>query len=517
MKHATLLDGLRLDPAPRTAVVQPTLLRYDLAPDVLERFYDDLRQPDWQARLKARSAMASRHGVPLVPQGRHRKCVIVVVDAACLAPGFPRLDPAKVVQAGMAIRREAGGTVQAWLRDRNDRPLGWYRVDDSALPADSRYDPDAALRRRRLTHTNPALGRKTTLTGDADGVSEAIETMHPIPPDIAAALGRTLYFAILRTTSQAVIPGEPPPPPFDAADVAARLPNLLRAQRSDDALPPTRAQAPNIGRTALRSAPSTIVDGLETNRLAALRSTLTWLAAEAGLFTGNPAAADLVAELQTIALSGGSSGTLLGWMTLAQARLVDGNVSQTTIEPPDAWPVIDLPRFARIRDAAFKAMAARWAVLAPSITRFGTIGDRYHVRCMLRIADCVGCPPRILWSPLSTAYTIRPWFEGDGGPVVQVEMPALTPANMAALTPDVAIKVPPEIQQYMDKLNLGDLMNGEARKGPSLSFGMICGFSIPIITLCAFILLSIIVSLLNIIFFWLPFVKICIPYPKVNE
>ena len=41
--------------------------------------------------------------------------------------------------------------------------------------------------------------------------------------------------------------------------------------------------------------------------------------------------------------------------------------------------------------------------------------------------------------------------------------------------------------------------------------GHICSFSIPIITLIAFILMMIIAVLLNIIFWWLPLLKICFP------
>ena len=40
---------------------------------------------------------------------------------------------------------------------------------------------------------------------------------------------------------------------------------------------------------------------------------------------------------------------------------------------------------------------------------------------------------------------------------------------------------------------------------------MICSFSIPIITICALIVLMIFVSLLNIVFWWLPFFRICLP------
>jgi hypothetical protein len=48
---------------------------------------------------------------------------------------------------------------------------------------------------------------------------------------------------------------------------------------------------------------------------------------------------------------------------------------------------------------------------------------------------------------------------------------------------------------------------------PSANFGMICSLSIPIITICALILLMIIVSLLDIIFRWMPFFMVCFPLP----
>jgi hypothetical protein len=47
-------------------------------------------------------------------------------------------------------------------------------------------------------------------------------------------------------------------------------------------------------------------------------------------------------------------------------------------------------------------------------------------------------------------------------------------------------------------------------------FGTICSVSIPIITLCALILLMIMVSLLDFIFRWLPYFILCFPVPKLN-
>lgn len=54
-------------------------------------------------------------------------------------------------------------------------------------------------------------------------------------------------------------------------------------------------------------------------------------------------------------------------------------------------------------------------------------------------------------------------------------------------------------------------------KGPckqgDLSLGVMCSLSIPIITICALILLMIIVSLLDLIFRWLPWFVVCFPLP----
>ena len=74
--------------------------------------------------------------------------------------------------------------------------------------------------------------------------------------------------------------------------------------------------------------------------------------------------------------------------------------------------------------------------------------------------------------------------------------------------------------------DLADLVNGlnsntavqkmwSGGGGPSASLGIrfICSFSLPVITICAMIMLSIIISLLNIFLGWMAWVKICLPVP----
>jgi hypothetical protein len=57
---------------------------------------------------------------------------------------------------------------------------------------------------------------------------------------------------------------------------------------------------------------------------------------------------------------------------------------------------------------------------------------------------------------------------------------------------------------------------GPCRTSGGLAFGTVCSLSIPIITICALIVLMIMVSLLNMIFGWLPFLMTCFPVPGLR-
>jgi hypothetical protein len=62
-----------------------------------------------------------------------------------------------------------------------------------------------------------------------------------------------------------------------------------------------------------------------------------------------------------------------------------------------------------------------------------------------------------------------------------------------------------------------DLDGGSsACQADGASVGMICSLSIPIITICALIILIIMVTLLDMIFKWLPYLIFCFPLPKFS-
>lgn len=63
-------------------------------------------------------------------------------------------------------------------------------------------------------------------------------------------------------------------------------------------------------------------------------------------------------------------------------------------------------------------------------------------------------------------------------------------------------------------IDTGD--GGGCKDANGFDIGMICSLSIPIITICALILLTIIITLLDFIFRWVPFFILCFPVPKLK-
>ena len=69
---------------------------------------------------------------------------------------------------------------------------------------------------------------------------------------------------------------------------------------------------------------------------------------------------------------------------------------------------------------------------------------------------------------------------------------------------------------FHKSLSAGAPDAGACKGGDGLEIGMICSISIPIITICALLLLMIIVSLLDIVFRWMPYFFICFPVPGLK-
>jgi hypothetical protein len=79
----------------------------------------------------------------------------------------------------------------------------------------------------------------------------------------------------------------------------------------------------------------------------------------------------------------------------------------------------------------------------------------------------------------------------------------------------VSFSISKTLRQQMDSVsNAKNALKGEISSGQPFDLGMICSLSIPIITICAFVVLMVFLILLNMVFWWLPFFRICFPIIK---
>ena len=157
----------------------------------------------------------------------------------------------------------------------------------------------------------------------------------------------------------------------------------------------------------------------------------------------------------------------------------------------------------------------------------------FAVRCILERPNCAGLADPVVSEP-SAAFQMSAFFDPDApARPIRISMPVdTTPAGLRKYDKNAAFVLSDTLcGQAMRAGNLTfadlvlsvlpwpfhkDLPSGAGDGSPCPDGGQICSFSLPIITLCALILLIIIVNLFNIIFFWLPFFKVCLPLPKFS-
>ena len=84
--------------------------------------------------------------------------------------------------------------------------------------------------------------------------------------------------------------------------------------------------------------------------------------------------------------------------------------------------------------------------------------------------------------------------------------------DLRKLKKNVSFLLSNELRSQMNRVtSMKDALDGNFAKGESLDLGLICSFSIPIITICALIVLMIFINLLNLVFWWMPLLRICFP------
>jgi hypothetical protein len=138
-------------------------------------------------------------------------------------------------------------------------------------------------------------------------------------------------------------------------------------------------------------------------------------------------------------------------------------------------------------------------------------GTRFVLRCVYQRSGCMPPhPPRV--SEPSEPFTLATYFDADA-PARNIRIAMPNVADLANLKRGLGFALPAELNRKLHKITPKVFKDPQELDPDGPDMGEICSFSIPILTLVAMILLMLIVMLLQIVFGWMAWVKVCLPFP----
>ena len=174
--------------------------------------------------------------------------------------------------------------------------------------------------------------------------------------------------------------------------------------------------------------------------------------------------------------------------------------------------------------------------IASTIEESDYDNDRFVIRC---VYERPNCPPSLrptVVSEPSEAFQMASYFDPDApARPIRIPLPVdTTPAGLRKFAKNTMFVMSDTLACQVGRarsLSFGDLVRSvlpwpfhdplpavesdDCKNGAS-QFGRLCTLSIPIITVCALILLIIIVQLLDVIFKWVPYLIFCLPLPGLK-
>ena len=510
--------------------------------DFIAATIEQLRDSAGRTALGGQLASArNRARVLKLFQPVQRQFHVALLSAWCDAPGLPRLDPARVEAAVLVvrrIRRDARGIAyEGWMSQRG-RLRGWARVDRLGA-ADADPKPAQRLPAPGYSASIDRALRQAALAQADALLDEATAPLFVAPPDVCEQAGQSIWYGIVPTTSSEIA-ADPAPEAeafgdsfgADSRDFIDHLVAPLRGAADSWALAgrtlhPAWFEA--IEMPAATPPPGMPIDdwnavnaGDARARMRRFVLLLRQLGGEFDAFGDSPQSLAIHAELQRIALPLVlRPGEIVprriaagDFLRAASKVLLERDESAPRPEMVVSWPALTDGAARALRAVLSTAMRARFAAINGNPGRYDEPGAQYALRAWLRLKPEGECPARTLWSAYSEPFVIAPWYEGSGAPPARITLPDPSDrALLRSLKPNVSFVVPPSLQALLGG-NPKDLMEGKGSVGSGLGLGWICSFSIPIITICAFIILNILLVLFNLFFGWLFFIKVCLPFPK---
>lgn len=550
------------DPAPHARFRRPALLRFasdafmdevqaQLAADPASLDALVARAETWRDEGAGWSPVEESEDVIKLYQPVHQRYYLVTASLVCQVRGLPdrTVDVASQEATSFVLRRlpldadgvpldetTPGYTEYGWFGDGGWKPLdgsaGLDRVGGTAggdgaptlereerLPLFPLAFTDSAFgnTRRLLAGFIPVAGRETFETAPrADAPPPTPDPGDPLgDPRLGDYEARVVYGLLPILDALDPAPGEPV---AHVTDEDVREPfafALLDLLLFLETYLPSILAAVQVGSGSGLTGEALLVFSA-VNRLASHGVALTTLSAI-------HAERDFI-ESGEMNLSG-HPGTLPGRGLDPLARLTSTQIEHALlalrIRDLDYSDAQSLNR--RVRDALGPyegGYETAEPVANPAVAgRIGSDGGAvYAIRCVYERPRCRRYGLFPLVSARSRPFRLAGFFDPDA-PVrpTRIALPVDTSvAGLRSFPKAVSFLISDQLRAQLDRvqgIKLEALDKGEIGEEGGWTLGMICSLSIPIITICAFILLLIIVFVLNIVFWWIPFFRICFPIP----
>ena len=551
MTSAQMLHDVRLKAPYFENGERATLLRY-LDADFVARFQQDVQKQRFGQPQFADWAQEETHspfdGKPVLRLPTHRAFHLLCCEVVCERFGRPALDPARITSAGFVIRRLRGGREQAWTLEEGEA-LGWR--DASA----GIKDPDLD---RRLC----ANGVLRPRANQATYSGEQTHPLHVLDSTDAKGKRHTLLFGYVPLGG--FYYERDPQGLFDAQsreeveDVAARslpwpfgyrdgAPPAWRTGDSvqvDDGVPSkslfellrllvNRYHLGEAGRTANAELEALFADiwFYDDSRIAARLRGDPFTEHSRELLRG-ARRFPLTTYLQDC-FARGDDNPLVRWLieqddAAERAGGLDRLAQLAPLPAADGNGTLPLSLRLLASDAEdiryrlgqrFREQTLAQAREIP-LPKFGQgEHDVYQILPFVRSRNDQG-KEQLQWGDghcRSLQFRVAAPLDPEASRPSLIPMPSLRDLKRG-LAKGAAVLTPGDTFDFINGLRLKKGASEDViGKGPKLGVQWICSFSLPVITLVAMILLMIMISLLNIVFFWLPWVRICLPFPKIDK
>ncbi|MDJ0621408.1 MAG: hypothetical protein QNJ17_00500 [Desulfocapsaceae bacterium] len=542
---------VRLRPPFFQKSMEAALLRY-LDPDFIARFQQDVlkqrfEQVQFSAWVKEENS-SQFDNKPVLRLPTHRTFHLICCEVICERFGLPALDPAHITSSGFVIRRLRNDEEQAWMMEEGE-PIGWRPVTgdvkdpdlDRRICANGMLSPPS----NHLTYSGEQIHPLHILTSRDDKDKRHTLLYGYVP------LGGTYYerdadtlFDEKSQQESATIAARSLPWPFGYRGGKGHEWTTENSLQVEDGVPTKEIfelLRLLVNRYHLGE------EGIDLNAELEELFSQIWFYDDRALpkqFRGNFSNIRDIEELKA-----GRKFHLTKYLRDCFARGQENPLVQWIIEQEDAADkaggldkLVALPALPQSKgdgtlDFSLKLTASdaedirhhlgqryREQTIAQAreipLPKFGQEEqDIFQIVPFVRFKNDQG-QEQIQWGEQesrSLQFRVASPFDPEASRPSLIPMPSLRDLKRG-LAKGASVLTPGDTFDLINGLNLKKGASEDViGKGPKLGIQWICSFSLPVITLVAMILLMIMISLLNIVFFWLPWVRICIPFPKSNK